>query len=509
MRFTDFNIINESTEPDIIRALRDFLPVAVRELKLKRLPKIKFLSKLDNDEQPTFGSFSHDGANAMIQLNIMNRHPVDLLRTLAHELVHYKQFVHKQLGPNSGDTGSSSENEAHVVAGIIMRHFDKQYPEYLSSKNISNEQTAEEFNEGKVTPSSKDLKLAKALEDYANKNISEREPGFGDFMYHAELIRKGHKDVHKQDLNTVQKKYRTIMTDMIKQHLDETIVVSEGLTYMDPVAKWVAVFKASTHPKFKGKTAEQREKMARMAQYKAVQNKKPINPGVKENMDHSKAQQAVAELKAALISHKNKLQGKDDDAVYKIIDQLMTIVAKAHGLTGQKLHDMWVKKYKEIPDTWIMNEAIAPHGSPADEFKRMQAGNKPAALVDPVYFKKLYKKTADANHWPYFQFKVPGINYRNFVVGLPGQEKRIRRIAEIVTDMNVNMQQGIKPGKEYHTELGRLLGYADSDIQDFLKNVDLDEEYRDADYARGNVKMPTATLGRTKHPLHGKLVGGQ
>ena len=121
----------------------------------------------------------------------------------------------------------------------------------------------ESIEESKVTPSAKDLKLADALEDYANKNISEREPGFGDFMYHAELIRKGHKDIH---------------------NLDETLI-SEGLTYMDPVSKWIAVFKASKHPKFDGKTAEQREKMARMAQYKAVQNKKPLSEAAsKENI---------------------------------------------------------------------------------------------------------------------------------------------------------------------------------------------------------------------------------
>jgi len=312
----------------------------------------------------------------------------------------------------------------------------------------------ESIEESKVTPSAKDLKLADALEDYANKNISEREPGFGDFMYHAELIRKGHKDVHRQDLTTVQKKYRKTMNDMIKQHLNETrqaawtwlkkklpkwpdyvlrdwvynllkgdfprdldrgsdlsayidemlrseglsadtvwklvpdfqfsldtlnpwtvdkikrrwggasdagigvpndaarhatqkaiiqkqggirkepvIIVkkpdgyelvegwhrtiqhfamypdgykgpawiavaaavaentadntriSEGLTYLDPVSKWIAVFKASKHPKFDGKTAEQREKMARMAQYKAVQNKKPLSEAAsKENI---------------------------------------------------------------------------------------------------------------------------------------------------------------------------------------------------------------------------------
>ena len=571
MRFKDFNIITEAPEPDIIRALRDFLPIAVKELKLKRLPKIKFLSKLDNEDQPTFGRFSHDGKKAMIELNIFNRHPVDVLRTLAHEMVHYKQFVHKQLGKNSGDTGSSSENEAHVIAGIIMRHFDKGHPEYLSSKNISDESTVK-FNENKTSPytasmsieraiqylkdfcktttgftldynyshftrrlvdprnestitgfdlkrtlkeflkvwrnelpalkvntqfvihdpstslwipvfigvenkelilktimkgrhydttdeivtithddvvsesTSKDKKLAQELEDYANKHIPEREPGFGDFMYHAELLRKGHKDIHKQDLNTVQKKYLTIMKDMIKKHLNE-------------------------------------------------------------NMDHKKDDQAVAELKAALLAHKSKIQGKSDDAVYKTIDQMMTRVAKAHGLTGQKLHDMWVDKYKEIPDTWIMNEAIAPHGSPADEFKYMQSGNKPAALVDPIYFKKLYKKTADANHWPYFQLSIPGQKYSNFVVGLPGQEKRIHRIAELVNDMNVNMQQGIKPGAAYHRELGTLLGYNESDIQDFLKKMNLDEEYRDADYARGNVKMPAAKPGRRNHPLHGKLVG--
>ena len=141
------------------------------------------------------------------------------------------------------------------------------------------------LDESKVKPSAKYLKLADALEDYANKHIPKSQPGFGDFMYHAELIRKGHQDVHKQDLNTVQQKYRKTMGDMIKQHLDETIVdnanINEGLTYNDPVSKWIAVFKASTHPKFKGKTAEQREKMARMAQYKAVQNKKTLSESKK------------------------------------------------------------------------------------------------------------------------------------------------------------------------------------------------------------------------------------
>jgi hypothetical protein len=133
--------------------------------------------------------------------------------------------------------------------------------------------------------------------------------------------------------------------------------LAEGLTHKDPVEKWVAVFKASKHPKFAGKTPEQREKMARMAQYRAVQNKKTF-----ENMDHSKDAQAVPELKAALLSRKRQIKKKaaDKDAVYDIINGLMTSVAKAHGISGQKLHDMWVDQYGEIPDTWILHESALP-----------------------------------------------------------------------------------------------------------------------------------------------------
>ena len=34
----------------------------------------------------------------------------------------------------------------------------------------------------------------------------------------------------------------------------------------------------------------------------------------------------------------------------------MTRIARSHSISGQKLHDMWVDKYRQIPDTWVMNE---------------------------------------------------------------------------------------------------------------------------------------------------------
>jgi GNAT superfamily N-acetyltransferase len=77
-----------------------------------------------------------------------------------------------------------------------------------------------------------------------------------------------------------------------------------------------------------------------------------------ENMDHDKDGGAVEELRAALVAHKTKLQSATDDQVYNIIDKIMTRIARSHSISGKKLHDMWVDKYKQIPDTWIMNEAF-------------------------------------------------------------------------------------------------------------------------------------------------------
>ena len=62
-----------------------------------------------------------------------NRNLADALRTLAHELVHYKQKQEGRLELNnadkSGADGSSIENEANAVAGVILRKYGKLNPD--------------------------------------------------------------------------------------------------------------------------------------------------------------------------------------------------------------------------------------------------------------------------------------------------------------------------------------------------------------------------------------------
>jgi Zn-dependent peptidase ImmA (M78 family) len=49
----------------------------------------------------------------------------DILRTLAHELVHRKQEEDGRLDINSGKTGSPIEDEANAMAGVLLRNFGK------------------------------------------------------------------------------------------------------------------------------------------------------------------------------------------------------------------------------------------------------------------------------------------------------------------------------------------------------------------------------------------------
>lgn len=102
------------------------LQLCKRELELEDLPEIFLLDNQSTTETGTsFGQFTDNG----IEVVTAGRHPMDICRTLAHELVHWKQRVENM--PMDGGDGSDTENQANAVAGIIMRKFGQQYPQYF------------------------------------------------------------------------------------------------------------------------------------------------------------------------------------------------------------------------------------------------------------------------------------------------------------------------------------------------------------------------------------------
>jgi hypothetical protein len=134
----------ENSKENILEMFSKFLPLAMKIIGIDHLPKMIFEKDIEVSDQPTFGRYVNEENTLYVALG--NRHPNDILRTIAHELVHYRQDIAEQLNPDSGETGSPEENEANAIAGVVMRYFNKKYPEYLKSKPIiaENRQGVEE-----------------------------------------------------------------------------------------------------------------------------------------------------------------------------------------------------------------------------------------------------------------------------------------------------------------------------------------------------------------------------
>jgi cytidyltransferase-like protein len=111
------------------KLLKQFIGFAIKELGIQKPPTSLTLSR-DNNAAKTMHSFgSFNPNNDKIWLYVKNRNMADLLRTLAHELVHRKQAEDGRIDYNSGETGSEIENEANAMAGVLLRKFGKQNEE--------------------------------------------------------------------------------------------------------------------------------------------------------------------------------------------------------------------------------------------------------------------------------------------------------------------------------------------------------------------------------------------
>ena len=118
----------------------EFIKFAKDRLSLNKFPfQIKLVK--DNEFATTFKSYGgYDPNTDEIFVYISNRSMPDILRTLAHELVHLKQREIGTVGGyEDGATGSDVENEANAAAGILLRDFGRRNGHIYESKEIISE----------------------------------------------------------------------------------------------------------------------------------------------------------------------------------------------------------------------------------------------------------------------------------------------------------------------------------------------------------------------------------
>lgn len=108
--------------------LNDFVKFVKKELDIDILPTI--VVQNNRNGLKTTANYDYRQENKIIKVCGKNRALVDVLRSIAHELVHHKQWEDGRLKNSieDGADGSDIENEAHSKAGLFMRKYTKLNP---------------------------------------------------------------------------------------------------------------------------------------------------------------------------------------------------------------------------------------------------------------------------------------------------------------------------------------------------------------------------------------------
>jgi len=117
--------------------LKEFISFCCEQGEINHPTKI-FLRGTRDEHLSTTASYNPNNHN--IHIYCKGRHIVDIMRSIAHELMHMIQMLEDRLYEDSGEDGSNEENEAHSFSGLMIRKFGKIQPKiyenYKNSKKL-------------------------------------------------------------------------------------------------------------------------------------------------------------------------------------------------------------------------------------------------------------------------------------------------------------------------------------------------------------------------------------
>ena len=118
------NIVRNNINEGIVE---DFIEFGKSELSLGDDFKINLTDNTDSVD--TLGNYDIEGKEITVVKK--NRAIPDIIRSIAHEMVHHNQNVRGDLRGNKGEgeKGSPWEDEANAKAGVLIRKFGKENPE--------------------------------------------------------------------------------------------------------------------------------------------------------------------------------------------------------------------------------------------------------------------------------------------------------------------------------------------------------------------------------------------
>lgn len=116
-----------------IKKLELGISIVCDDLKIER-PEIEYIDNPNyTSKYKSFAAYSP--SEKKVYVVIYNRNTADIMRSIAHELRHYKQDLDGVLHEKSGEDGDEFENEANAYSGKIMRRIGREVEGIFESVN--------------------------------------------------------------------------------------------------------------------------------------------------------------------------------------------------------------------------------------------------------------------------------------------------------------------------------------------------------------------------------------
>jgi hypothetical protein len=193
------------------KALIDFYPFAKKELGFNRPPRLFLRSDHDNAKNVLGRTAHYDPQRDLIVLYITNRHPKDVLRSFAHELVHHAQNCRGELSDMDTSMGYAQNGKGEKL----------EKEAYLGTKMVRDWEDSIKIKGAQKMSESKKIQK-ETIEKIVARVVSEvvkEEMGKDQKVKRAEEIRK--KLVHLGDSAKVSKPMNQPEIDSLKKELAE------------------------------------------------------------------------------------------------------------------------------------------------------------------------------------------------------------------------------------------------------------------------------------------------
>jgi phosphopantetheine adenylyltransferase/Zn-dependent peptidase ImmA (M78 family) len=170
--------------PKLLKSLTEFM--LDKGMNIRPLPKVKFVEDDIENAKDFFGKTAYYNPNQrVIVLYTMNRHPKDIIRSFAHEMIHHIQNLEGRIGDgrikttdtNKDDYLQQIEKEAYLKGNITFRTWTDTLTEGILKENTEEDNGTLSY-QSLFKP---DINILVAFKNYENYKILK--PLFNKYGY--------------------------------------------------------------------------------------------------------------------------------------------------------------------------------------------------------------------------------------------------------------------------------------------------------------------------------------